>query len=129
MFSEAIKRALREHVRRVKALQQRDLSRGLGAAPMPEAFNRKVPSASLEFAWQYVFPAFTTCVDPRTGGVLALVSTPGFDANLFVNGISSGDYAALRDSLSMMSSQMRPARNRRAESSPEQEPRPHVSWG
>lgn len=37
-------------------------------------------------------------IDPRTGGVLALVSTPGFDTNLFVNGISSADYAALRDS-------------------------------
>ena len=38
-------------------------------------------------------------IDPRTGGVLALVSTPGFDTNLFVNGISSTDYSALRDSL------------------------------
>ncbi|MCP5189168.1 MAG: penicillin-binding protein 2 [Pseudomonadales bacterium] len=38
-------------------------------------------------------------IDPRTGGVLALVSTPGFDTNLFVNGISSKDYSALRDSL------------------------------
>ena len=38
-------------------------------------------------------------IDPRTGGVLALVSTPGFDTNLFVNGISSADYSALRDSL------------------------------
>jgi penicillin-binding protein 2 len=38
-------------------------------------------------------------LDPRTGGVLALVSTPGFDTNLFVNGISTTDYSALRDSL------------------------------
>jgi penicillin-binding protein 2 len=38
-------------------------------------------------------------IDPVTGGVLALVSTPGFDTNLFVNGISSKDYSALRDSL------------------------------
>ena len=38
-------------------------------------------------------------MDPATGGVLALVSTPGFDTNLFVNGISSRDYSALRDSL------------------------------
>ena len=38
-------------------------------------------------------------MDPRTGGVLALVSTPGFDTNLFVNGISTSDYSALRDSL------------------------------
>lgn len=37
-------------------------------------------------------------IDPRTGGVLVLVSTPGFDSNLFVNGISSSAYAALRDS-------------------------------
>ena len=38
-------------------------------------------------------------IDPHTGGVLALVSRPGFDTNLFVNGISSKDYSALRDSL------------------------------
>lgn len=38
-------------------------------------------------------------IDPLTGGVLALVSTPGFDTNLFVNGISGTDYSALRDSL------------------------------
>jgi penicillin-binding protein 2 len=37
-------------------------------------------------------------IDPTDGGVLALVSTPGFDTNLFVNGISSTDYAALRES-------------------------------
>ena len=38
-------------------------------------------------------------IDPRTGGVLALVSKPGFDTNLFVNGIGSEAYSALRDSL------------------------------
>lgn len=37
-------------------------------------------------------------IDPLTGGVLALVSTPSFDSNLFVNGISNRDYGALRDS-------------------------------
>jgi len=37
-------------------------------------------------------------MDPRSGGVLALVSTPGFDPNLFVNGISTRQYSALRDS-------------------------------
>lgn len=36
-------------------------------------------------------------VDPRTGEVLAMVSLPGFDANLFVNGISSRNYRALMD--------------------------------
>lgn len=33
--------------------------------------------------------------DPRTGGVLALVSMPSYDPNLFVDGISSKDYSGL----------------------------------
>ncbi len=37
-------------------------------------------------------------MDPLTGGILALVSTPSFDSNLFVNGISNTDYSALRES-------------------------------
>ncbi|WP_189456678.1 penicillin-binding protein 2 [Cognatilysobacter bugurensis] len=34
-------------------------------------------------------------VDPRTGAVLGMVSLPGYDANLFVNGISHDDYQRL----------------------------------
>jgi penicillin-binding protein 2 len=37
-------------------------------------------------------------IDPRSGGVLALVSNPSFDPNLFVEGIGSADYQSLRDS-------------------------------
>lgn len=40
-------------------------------------------------------------IDPRTGGIIAMVSTPSFDANLFVGGISSRDYNQLRDSLDL----------------------------
>ncbi|NLA66799.1 MAG: penicillin-binding protein 2 [Gammaproteobacteria bacterium] len=36
-------------------------------------------------------------VDPKTGQVLAMVSLPSYDPNLFVNGISSTDYRALMD--------------------------------
>jgi penicillin-binding protein 2 len=35
-------------------------------------------------------------IDPRSGEVLALASTPGYDPNPFVNGISSEDYRALQ---------------------------------
>ncbi len=37
-------------------------------------------------------------IEPKTGGVLAFVSRPGFDPNLFVTGISQKNYSALRDS-------------------------------
>jgi penicillin-binding protein 2 len=37
-------------------------------------------------------------LDPETGGILAFVSTPGFDPNEFVNGIDPTSYAELRDS-------------------------------
>ena len=37
-------------------------------------------------------------IDPNTGEILALVSMPVFDPNLFVNGISVDNYSALRDS-------------------------------
>ena len=36
-------------------------------------------------------------MDPRTGEVLAMVSLPSYDANLFVNGISHTDFRALND--------------------------------
>ncbi len=42
--------------------------------------------------------ASVVAIDPKTGGILALVSTPGYDPNLFVTGISNKDYSALRES-------------------------------
>lgn len=41
------------------------------------------------------FTGSALAVDPKTGQVLAMVSLPSFDTNLFVNGISTTDYVAL----------------------------------
>jgi penicillin-binding protein 2 len=37
-------------------------------------------------------------IEPETGGILAMVSKPGYDPNLFVTGIDHKTYASLRDS-------------------------------
>ena len=42
-------------------------------------------------------PGAAVAIDPRNGQVLAMVSVPSFDPNLFVNGIGQSDYAALTD--------------------------------
>jgi penicillin-binding protein 2 len=36
-------------------------------------------------------------IDPRSGEILAMVSTPSYDPNLFVQGIKQADYQALQD--------------------------------
>lgn len=43
------------------------------------------------------FKGAVVAMDPRNGEVLALVSRPAFNPNLFVEGISQADYAALRN--------------------------------
>jgi len=41
--------------------------------------------------------AAAVAIDPRNGGILALVSLPSFDNNLFTQGISQDDLAALKN--------------------------------
>ncbi len=43
------------------------------------------------------FDGAGVAMDPRTGEILAMVSLPSYDPNLFVNGISHADFKALND--------------------------------
>ena len=58
---------LEQHLGGVRSLHQGDLAAGYGAVWLPDALSRKYPSASREWAWQYVFPAAYFSVDPRSG--------------------------------------------------------------
>lgn len=40
-------------------------------------------------------------IDPRTGGILALVSNPGYDPNIFVTGVSAARYKELSEDRQM----------------------------
>lgn len=60
-------KCLQEHLRKVQRLHNRDLEQGYGVTTLPFALDRKYPRASLEWAWQFVFPATRLCRDPRTG--------------------------------------------------------------
>jgi integron integrase len=58
---------LRTHLEGVRQLHQRELALGRGQVRLPEAFERKVPSATTDWRWQWVFPSATLSTDRRTG--------------------------------------------------------------
>lgn len=58
---------LQRHLEHVKIMHEADLREGFGSVYMPYALDRKYPSASREWGWQYVFPARDRSVDPRSG--------------------------------------------------------------
>jgi site-specific recombinase XerD len=58
---------LRTHLDAVRRLHERDLSRGLGRAPVPDALVRKYVATDRDWGWQWVFPASSHYVDRETG--------------------------------------------------------------
>src|SRR5690606_38711332 len=46
---------------------QRDLQRGDGRVPLPNALLRKYPNADREWGWQWVFPATSHYINRETG--------------------------------------------------------------
>ena len=67
MLPQQVKVPIQRHLDDVKKLHEQDLQAGAGHVYLPYALERKYPSASREWAWQYVFPAAHPSRDPRTG--------------------------------------------------------------
>jgi len=62
-----VKDPLQQHLEAVERLHEYDLEEGYGSVSLPYALERKYPSASRDWVWQYVFPATKRSMDPRTG--------------------------------------------------------------
>jgi integron integrase len=58
---------LQRQLAHAKALHLADLHEGFGAVWMPDALAVKYPNASKSWAWQWVFPARSRSLDPRSG--------------------------------------------------------------
>ena len=63
---QRIEPELRRHLESVHWLHQRDLADGLDGAALPGALDRKLPAASREWVWQWVFPATRTWTHPES---------------------------------------------------------------
>jgi integron integrase len=67
MLPESLAEPLRRHLRGVRTTHERDLAAGWGRVALPDALERKFPSAPAEWRWQWVFPQERRWTDPQTG--------------------------------------------------------------
>jgi integron integrase len=66
MLPAIIVDALQGQLAEARRVHERDLAAGFGAVWLPNALARKYPNAAREWAWQYVFPASSRSIDPRS---------------------------------------------------------------
>ena len=66
VLPEKVRPALKEHLEHVKRLHECDLSKGFGRVYLPYALARKYKNANREWGWQYIFPAKSLSIDPRS---------------------------------------------------------------
>ena len=63
---ETLREDLMQQVQHAQTLHSLDLDEGYGRVWLPFALATKYPNAEVEPGWQYVFPAATLSIDPRT---------------------------------------------------------------
>ncbi len=66
VLPESIIEPLKNHVKKVVRIHERDMRNGYNSVYMPYALERKYPSAGKEIGWRYIFPASQISTDPRT---------------------------------------------------------------
>ena len=67
MLPQSLVKPLREHLRPVRELHDRDTAEGFGEVWMPEALAVKYAGAARSWPWQWVFPAARRSIDPSSG--------------------------------------------------------------
>jgi len=67
MLARATAGALEAQLERVKQRWSAEVAAGGGGVPLPGALHRKMPDATFDWAWQWVFPGTHRHRDPATG--------------------------------------------------------------
>jgi integron integrase len=67
MLPDSTRDRLQDHLIEARALHKLDLEEGFGSVYLPHALERKYPHADRDWKWQYVFPAGSRGIDPRSG--------------------------------------------------------------
>jgi integron integrase len=67
MLPGAIIESLRKQIDYVRILHEQDIKNGYTTVYLPDALERKFPTAGLELVWKFVFPATQISSDPISG--------------------------------------------------------------
>jgi integron integrase len=67
MLPESLKAPLQDHLKKVKAIHERNLADGWGRVQMPSALDCKYPNAPKDWRWQWVFPQENRWKNTKTG--------------------------------------------------------------
>ena len=67
MLPELLKGPIKDHIKKVKTIHERDLADGWGRVQMPSAMDRKYPNAPRDWRWQWVFPQENRWKNTKTG--------------------------------------------------------------
>ncbi len=57
---------IKRHLESIKTIHEKDLLDGYGDVYLPHALAKKYPNAGNSWGWQYVFPASSRSLDPRS---------------------------------------------------------------
>ena len=69
MLPQELVPSLKDQMVTVEQLHRSDVRDGFGEVYLPDALQRKYPSAAREIGWQYLFPSNTIARDPRSGAL------------------------------------------------------------
>ena len=69
LLAHTLREQLREHLRACDALHRADRAANIPGVWMPDALERKYPTAGRELGWFWVFPSRSLSTDPRSGVV------------------------------------------------------------
>ena len=65
LLAKSAKPILAEHLRDIRKIYDQDRAAGVAGVYMPDALDRKYPSASTDWGWFWVFPSPSLSADPR----------------------------------------------------------------
>jgi integrase len=88
LLPQGLIESIKRQITKIELLHAQDLEEGYAEVYMPDALNRKCPSAARETAWQFLFPSSRVGKDPRS----AIINHQSSEDTTFIQRLSLNIY-------------------------------------